>query len=117
MLEIRKDSLDWITVRVSGKLERGDYEKAVPQLEKLLAQGETRWLVEMDDFAGFSPGGLLEELKFDLRHRRDFERVAVIESSKAAGLGVRLVKPLFSGEIKVFSSSERQVAESWMREN
>jgi hypothetical protein len=117
MLEIRKDNLDWVTLRASGKLERSDYEKAVPKLEELLEAGETRWLVEMEDFAGFTPAALVDELKFDWRHRNDFERVAIIESSKAAGLGARLIKPLFAGDIKVFASDDRQAAERWIRKN
>ncbi len=116
MMEVRNDNLDWTTLRVSGKLERRDYEQVVPELERHLDNGERRWLVEMDDFKGFTPGALVEELKFDLRHRKDFDRLAVIESSEVAGLGPKLVKPFFSGDVKVFKKDERKAAEAWMRQ-
>lgn len=117
MIEIKKDDLDFTTIHISGRLARDDYAAMVPRLEKLLNNGETRWLVELDDFKGFTPGGLAEELKFDLRHRKDFERVAVVEDSAAVGLGVKLVRPFFDGEVKVFDKSERRAAADWVRRN
>jgi hypothetical protein len=117
MIQISQDSPEFVTIHMSGRVDRADYEKAVPEVEELLASGRKRWLIELDDLHGMTPGAFIEELRFNVRHRKDFERVAVIESHAIEGLGVNLVKPFFSGEVKVFKQSDREAAKQWMRKN
>ncbi len=105
------------TVSVSGLLQHSDYEQIVPELEKLLEHGKARVLLELNDFKGFTPKALVDELKFDLKHRKDFDRIAVVSDSRVSDLGVRLVKPFFDGEIKIFDKDERMAAVRWLQEN
>jgi hypothetical protein len=114
MLELKTDQ-GVSTLRASGVLKHGDYEKLVPELEQLLEQGARRVLLDLDGFQGFTPAALVDELRFDVRHRKDFDRVAVLGGT-LEGLGVRLLAPIFSGQVKVFEPSKRAEAVAWLQE-
>ena len=116
MMHITKDEAGLPTIRVSGRLEKKDYDVAIPELEKMLNEGTTRALLELDDFKGFTPSALVEELKFDIRHRKDFDRIAVIGSSTLEELGVRLIRPFFSGQVRIFEKNQRSQADAWLHE-
>lgn len=105
------------TIEVSGKLEHSDYERVLPELEALVKQGKARVLVDLHDFKGFTPAALIDELKFDVRHHKDFERIAVVSESNLQEVGVRMVRPFFAGRVKIFDKSERAAAEQWIRQN
>lgn len=117
MMTLKRDESGLTTIAVTGRLEHADYERVVPELEEQLKAGTRRVLLELNEFKGFTPTALVDELKFDLRHRKDFERIAVIGDSGFEDLGVRLIRPFFSGEVKIFDRSQRAAAEAWIREN
>ena len=78
----RKDK-PYAELHVDGKLRAEDYDAMIPKLEQAIAeQGKLRCLVALDDFAGFTPSALADELKFDVRHHDDFERCAIVGDSK-----------------------------------
>ena len=46
-----------LVVPVTGRLERADYERFVPEVERLIEQhGKIRMLLETHDFHGWSAG-------------------------------------------------------------
>lgn len=116
-MTLRKDETGLTRIEVSGRLEHGDYERVLPELEALVEHGKARVLLELHDFRGFTPAALVDELKFDFRHRKDFERVAVVSDSALQELGVRMIRPFFAGRVKIFDTSERDAAEAWIRQN
>src|SRR5208283_5010459 len=66
-------------VHVSGKLHRQEYEKFVPDKERLIKQyGKIRVLMVMRDFHGWDTGALWEDIKWDAKHFNDVERVAIV---------------------------------------
>lgn len=117
MMTLRKDETGLTRIEVSGRLEHSDYERVLPELEALVEHGKARVLLELHDFRGFTPAALVDELKFDFRHRKDFERVAVVSDSALQELGVRMVRPFFAGRVKIFDTTERDAAEAWIRQN
>ena len=117
MMTLRKDETGLTRIEVSGRLEHSDYERVLPELEALVEHGRARVLLELHDFKGFSPAALVDELKFDFRHRKDFERVAVVSDSALQELGIRMVRPFFAGRVKIFDTTERDAAEVWIRQN
>jgi hypothetical protein len=117
MMTLRQDETGLTRIDVSGRLEHSDYERVLPELEALLEHGKARVLLELHDFKGFSPAALIDELKFDIKHRKDFERVAVVSDSAFQELGIRMVRPFFAGPVKIFDSTERSAAEEWVRQN
>lgn len=102
-----------VEIDVQGKLEATDYEALVPQLEEAINQhGRLRGLIKLEDFHGWTPAALVDELRFDIRHRNAFERIAIVGDNALEKLGTRLSAPFFSGEIRYFEDETR--AREWI---
>jgi hypothetical protein len=68
-----------LVIRLSGKLTRQDYERFVPEVERLIRRhGKIRMLVQLHDFHGWELGGWWEDLKFDWKHFADIDRLALV---------------------------------------
>lgn len=106
-----------LEVRVSGKLTTEDYQQFVPAVERLIEQhGRLRLLFQMHDFHGWQAGALWEDIKFDLRHFRDIERLAMVgEKTWQKGMSL-FCKPFTTAEIRYFGAEELEEARSWLQE-
>ena len=107
-----------LIIRVMGKLQKEDYEAFIPQIEKLIEEhGKLRVLFDMHDFHGWSAGALWEDVKFDLKHFKDIERLAIVGESKwQHGMAV-FCKPFTTAEIRYFDRSEFDKARKWIEED
>jgi hypothetical protein len=65
MMSLTRSESGLFTIHVKGRIERGNYERIVPELEEIFAQGKARTLIDLDGFKGFTPGALFEELEFE----------------------------------------------------
>jgi hypothetical protein len=62
-----------------GILSREDYDKLTPGIESIVAEyGKIRVLVIMHDFHGWDRGALWEAIKWNSKHFRHLERLAVV---------------------------------------
>src|SRR5579863_8238691 len=78
-----KNTTKVLAVRVSGKLTKEDYERFVPEFERLVKEhGKIRVLFEMTDFHGWEAGALWQDIKFDVKHFTDIERLAMVGDKK-----------------------------------
>ncbi len=104
-----------LTVKVSDKLTREDYECFVPQTEQMIAEhGKIRVLFEMHDFHGWKLGALWEDMKFDLHHFSHIERLAFVgEKSWEKWMSV-FCRPFTSAEIRYFDRAEAEEARNWI---
>jgi hypothetical protein len=58
-----------LVIRLGGKLTKSDYERFVPEVERLIRlHGTVRMLIQMHDFHGWSLSALWDDIKFDLKH-------------------------------------------------
>src|ERR1039458_6928521 len=92
-----------LEVQVSGKLVHEDYKRFVPEFERLVKQhGKIRVLFEMADFHGWEGGALWDDIKFDLKHFSDFERLAMVGDKQwEKGMSV-FCKPFTAAKIRCF---------------
>ncbi len=69
----------------------------------------------MHDFHGWTAGALWQDIKFDLKHFRDIERLALI-GEKAWEHGMTaFCKPFTTATVRYFDrSSEVEQAEAWI---
>ena len=106
-----------IVVEASGKLSKADYEEFVPETERLIKEfGKIRVLFEMHDFHGWEMVGVWEDMKFDLKHFRDIERLAFVgEKAWEHGMTV-FCRPFTTATIKYFDSSKAEEAANWIHE-
>ncbi|MEJ2501780.1 MAG: STAS/SEC14 domain-containing protein [Gemmatimonadota bacterium] len=115
MLELRTKP-DLIEILVRGTLEAADYDRLVPELERLAAErGALRVYIELSDFGGWEPEGLWRELKFDATHQDDLDRVAIVGEKAWEEWGTKLSKPFFKAETRYFTRGQEDRARAWLR--
>ena len=104
-------------VSASGKLSKEDYEHFVPEVERLINEaGKIRLLFEMRDFHGWDAGALWEDIKFDLKHFADVERLAMVGEKKWEEWMAKVCKPFTMAKIKYFDVSNVDDAWAWVQE-
>lgn len=115
---IERNNEKILEVQVSGKLVHDDYQHFVPQFERLLKQhGKIRVLFEMAGFHGWQAGALWDDIKFDLKHFSDIERLAMVGDKKwEKGMSV-FCKPFTTAKIRYFDSAQVAEARSWLEGN
>jgi hypothetical protein len=106
-----------VVVQVTGKLVKADYERCVPEFERLIRQhGKLRLLFELTGFHGWEAGALWDEIKLDIRHFADIERLAVIGDKKWEHGMVTFYKPFTKATIRYFDQANAAEARKWLRE-
>jgi len=112
-----KESQDGKTleVQLTGKLTREDYGHFVPAVERLVKEhGKIHMLVEMHDFHGWTAGALWEDIKFDAKHFKDIDRLAIVGERKwQHGMAV-FCKPFTTARIQYFDQSGIDDARRWL---
>jgi hypothetical protein len=107
-----------LEVRASGKLVHEDYQQFVPEFERLVKrQGKIRVLFEMADFHGWAAGALWDDIKFDLKHFSDIERLAMVGDKKWEKGMSAFCKPFTTAKIRYFDQSAVADARAWLDQN
>jgi SpoIIAA-like len=119
MIEVLPDMPEGVTgVRVSGRLRGDELRELKPTIEDMLNTDEIR-IVEIigDDYEGFGPGGLLEDLKLGFRtvlpHHSAFKRIAVVSDKPWVAHTLHAVAWMIPGEFAVFGLDELERAKEW----
>lgn len=106
-----------LVVHVSGKLTRADYEHFIPEFERLVRQhGKLRVLFDMIGFHGWEGGALWDDIKFDVKHFADIERLAMVGDSKWQQGMATFCKPFTTATIRYFDHSATAAAQKWLGE-
>jgi stage II sporulation SpoAA-like protein len=105
-----------LMVQVSGKLTHADYQQFVPEFERLQRQhGKLRMLFDMTQFHGWEPAALWDDIKFDVKHFSDIERIAMV-GDKAWEKGMAaFCKPFTTAQVKYFDHSALADACTWLK--
>jgi SpoIIAA-like len=104
-----------LETQLTGKLAKEDYNLFVPVVERLVKDHcKIRLLVEMHDFHGWSAGALWEDIKFDAKHFRDIDRIAIVGEKKwQHGMAV-FCKPFTTASVRYFDRTELAQAREWL---
>ncbi len=119
MIMIEHDrTSDRIVVRASGVLSARDYDHAIPEIEHAmeLSRKPLRVMLRLEDFRGWEMGALWRELRFNLGHRGDFGRIAVIGETDLEDWGTTLAVPFAKAEMRFFPTDREDEAEGWLSE-
>ena len=106
-------------VRLSGRLEKSDYEQFVPFMERQFENapgGKIRLLCVMEDFEGWTAGGMWEDLKWDVKHFNDIEKLAMVGEAKWQEAMSDFCKPFTTAEIRYFELANIGEAREWLAE-
>ena len=107
-----------VGIRATGALNSSDYENIlIPRLEKMFAEfGRLRILFYMDEgFTGWDLSAAWDDAALALKHRADFEKIAVAGGPDWVAWCIRLSAFLISGEIRVFPKDHLQDAWNWVK--
>jgi hypothetical protein len=106
-----------LDVHVSGKLTREDYEHFVPEFERLVRlHGKLGVLFDMSGFHGWEAGALWEDIKFDMKHFADIERLAMVGDKKWEHGMATFCKPFTKATIRYFDLANAAAARQWLGE-
>jgi SpoIIAA-like len=116
MLEVMPESAGKILwLRADGKLTDQDYQEVfIPRLEAVIQEhGKARLLFQLEpDFQGWTPGAAWDDFKLGLKHRGDFEKVAMAGAPAWVEILTKLFVPFMSGEVRSFL--REHLAEAWI---
>jgi len=105
-------------VGFSGKLGKADYEHFVPEFERLLRQhGKLRVLIDMTGFHGWEAGATWEDIKFDIRHFADIERLAMVGEKEGQRGMPSFGRPFTETTIRYFDRADAAAARKWLGES
>ena len=119
MSEVLQDMPDGVTgIRVSGRLRRDDIKEFTPTMRTMLDSPEIRMVeVIADDYEGFGPGGLLEDMRQGFgalfRHHSAFKRVAVVSDKEWVVHTLHALAWMVPGELALFGLDELEQAKQW----
>lgn len=107
-----------LEVEASGKLVATDFRSLEGTFQRLVKQnGKIRVLFRMRDFHGWEPVAFWDEVKFDLKHFGDIERLAMVGDKQwEKFLGV-FGRPFTGTEIRYFDKSALPEARAWIERN
>ena len=123
-----------LEIHLHGKLSRSDYERFAPDAEKMMLKyGKIRLLVIMDDFHAWDAGALWNTIKWNTRHFRQIERLAVVGGKSievrntfgAFDLSVRrevhwqkwmtnFSRPFTNADVRYFTHEQLDTAHAWL---
>ena len=106
-----------LTIHVSGKLVKADYDQFVPEVERLIRQhGKLRILFDMTGFHGWNVGAAWEDFKFGIEHFADIERLAMVGDKQwQHGMAV-FCKPFTRAIVRYFDHADAAEARKWLGE-
>ena len=105
----------FIELVMLGKLTHDDYETFVPMVDKALKEAkgiEADLLIDMKKFTGWEFLAAWDDLKFGLKHRSDFAKVAILGDKNWEEISVQMMSHLMKGKIKHFKKREKAL--SWI---
>jgi hypothetical protein len=104
-----------LEVHATGKLVHADYAHFVPEFEKFVKEhGKVHVLFNMVDFHGWDIAALWDDIKFDMKHFRDIDRIAMVGDKKWEQWMAAFCKPFTTAEIRYFDAAKRDDARTWL---
>lgn len=106
-----------LEVQVSGKLTHDDYQHFGPRFQQMVRQhGKIRVLFEMLDFHGWEAAALWDDIKLDLKHFSDIERLAMVGDRKwEKGMSV-FCRPFTTAQVRYFDRTAIDEARAWLEQ-
>lgn len=107
-----------VEIHLTDTLTKGDYTKFVPEMERLIQEhGRLRLIVDMHEFRGWTVAALWHDLKFDLKHFRDVERIAMIGETQWQKWMASFCTPFTRAKIRYFTHEHADEARAWAAED
>lgn len=104
-----------VATRATGKVTEEDYQKIIPIIHNITDKGQKiRWYYELQNEESWEPEAILEDLKVDIKHASDYEKIAVVGEKKWQELITKAFKPFTGAEVLYFDLEDKQEARKWI---
>ncbi|HET9369213.1 MAG TPA: STAS/SEC14 domain-containing protein [Vicinamibacterales bacterium] len=116
MLRALEDSADRvIALKLSGKLHDEDYDRFVPLVEQAIAtKGKTRMLLVFEDFHGWNPHALWDDIAFEAAHNDRIERIAMVGDTEWRPWMDKVSGSFSNATVRHFASDAEAEAWQWL---
>lgn len=115
MMKITEETQDVVTIEVSGKLTKSDYESIIPSLkQKLSDQSSLSALIDVKSFDGIEFKAFTEDISFGWDNKDKFDKIAVVGDGHIKKVASWIGEALTRGEVKQFDRSESASARQWL---
>jgi hypothetical protein len=116
MLSVEPSPAAFIRIRASGRLAAADYRRFEPLFAQELGRRKrpVPLLLDMRGFRGWTPAGFLRDLRWDIRHRATFSKIAVVGDARWHRWITRAGALLFRAPLKFFRPADEPRAVEWL---
>ncbi len=118
MIELMDDLAgNVVAARAHGDITRDDYVSVlVPATDAALSEHrKVRILYLVEDGATFSPGAMLEDAFFGMRHLFEWERIALVTDIEWLSKAMNMLQVLMPCPARLFSKAELDDAKDWIQ--
>lgn len=106
-----------LEVQVLGKLTHADYQECVAEFERLLKKhGTLRLLYDLVNFDGWDAAALWDEIKFDVKHFSDIDRLASVGDTTWKKWMIEFYKPFTAATVRYFERDQIEAPRAWLSE-
>ncbi|MCF3648764.1 STAS/SEC14 domain-containing protein [Synoicihabitans lomoniglobus] len=109
---------DTLVVQASGILNAADYERDfIPAMERLMRiHGKISVVLYLDEqFDGWDLEAMWDDARFGLKHRHDFNRLAVVGAQIWFKWAIQLGSHFIDGELRTFPGNQLEEAIAWAK--
>ena len=119
MIEIMPETEENMLVfKATKKLTAQDYETVlIPKLEHILTEHDKiKGVIYIPKgFQGWELGAAWDDAKFGLKHRKDFDKIAIVGGETWLEWITKIGACLITGEVKVYKDDEFDTAIKWVK--
>lgn len=109
------DNAQAVEIVLKGRISTEEFDALARRLEAFIARhGHIRVLEIVRDFEGMDASALWEDIKFSLRHLKDFSRCAIVANPNTRHLWSSLVAPFMSCDVEHFPPGKEDAARDWL---
>ena len=109
------DNAQAVEILVKGRVLTEEFDRVASKLEAFINRhGQVRVLEIIEDFEGMDAVAFWHDIKFSLRHLKDFSRLAVVCPPETHHLWSSLVAPFMSCTVEHFAPGEEDAARDWL---
>lgn len=104
-----------LEARVTEKLTHADYQQFTSRFEAMLKQpGKLNVLFEMVNLHGWEAAAVWDDIKFDMKHFSDIERLAMVGDQSWEKVMSRLAQLFTTAKIRYFDAAAINAARDWV---
>ena len=102
---------------MSGKLHDDDYDRFVLMIERAITtERKTRLLLQFEDFYGWNPHALWDDVTFEASHSQEVERIAMVGERDWQEWMDKVRAPFTRADVRYFGAGDLDAARGWVNE-